>query len=717
MSPSNTEPLSWAGALSSTWDILTANWTNSAGASAVYTELNGVGNQVLFEDTKSPAGTSVTVDLGANSWSPANVTIDNTSKEYVITGAGGIAGGTSLIKKGSNRATLMSTAHAYTGGTLVQGGTLALGNGATDGMVQGSIDIATGLSLVVSNVSPQQLNGPITGAGTLIKGSAGTLTLNLSSATTATGGMSVYDGTAYSINIGTEMTGPVLVEGANAKLQLTTSAYIGGTGVGAGTVTLNNGGTLQNDENTAVANAFLTANRDISIGAGGGTFNLPGATPAILGYQGAITGTGTLTKDGPGELRVYNNSGNTFTKLVINAGWYTAGHGTGLTYNNSYGVAPGVPTADSITIRNGSIMRLAGAAPGVTLSSNQGITMGAGGGIIRVVGGVTLVIPGVITGSGALQLNSAVDNGVLTLSGANDHSGGMNLIKGTLNIDNATALGAAGNTFSINPWLTNLVTINNTSGGAITLTANNPQNWWANFTFAGTNDLNLGAGAVTLNASITLTTSTAGTNLTVGGAIAGTGFGLTKAGAGTLTLAGAAANTYDGGTTVNVGTLDVQKDGGLGSGNVTVASGATLKLTGGTLHTFINSGATLTLNGASPAVNLDYTGTPNTINALYFGATQQAAGTWGAIGSGAAHQSAFFTGTGILLVTYGRRFACNHVRNRHWSWQPDDLELLGWRGFGVHPGPDQQGRRTAVELDARADEYQHPGHLHHHPGR
>ncbi len=112
-------------------------------------------------------------------------------------------------------------------------------------------------------------------------------------------------------------------------------------------------------------------------------------------------------------------------------------------------------------------------------------------------------------------------------------------------------------------------------------------------------------------------------------------------------------NTYSGGTTVAAGTNDVRVDGGLGVGNVTVASGAVLKLSSGTANTYINSAATLTLNGASPLVDLAFTGTPNTIKALYIGGSQMAAGTWGAIGSGAAHESALFAGAGMLNVTTG----------------------------------------------------------------
>src|SRR5258706_2476066 len=120
---------------------------------------------------------------------------------------------------------------------------------------------------------------------------------------------------------------------------------------------------------------------------------------------------------------------------------------------------------------------------------------------------------------------------------------------------------------------------------------------------------------------------------------------LSKTGLGTLRLS--AANTYAGGTTIGAGTLE----GGVSSslpGNVTNSAG-TLKLdTASTL----TSGATVALANSpgAGAVNLNFSGT-QTISALYFGTTQKAAGTWAA--SGATHNNAAFSGSGILNVTTG----------------------------------------------------------------
>ena len=121
--------------------------------------------------------------------------------------------------------------------------------------------------------------------------------------------------------------------------------------------------------------------------------------------------------------------------------------------------------------------------------------------------------------------------------------------------------------------------------------------------------------------------------------------GLTKTGLGTMRLG--SANTYSGGSTISAGTLE----GGIASsipGNVTNSAG-TLKLDNAST---LASSATLAL-ASSPsagAINLNFSGT-QTVSALYFGATRKAAGTWAA--SGAAHNNAAFTDSGVLNVLTG----------------------------------------------------------------
>jgi len=146
--------------------------------------------------------------------------------------------------------------------------------------------------------------------------------------------------------------------------------------------------------------------------------------------------------------------------------------------------------------------------------------------------------------------------------------------------------------------------IDNSSGVPVALTTNNAQTWAGDFTFSGSNNLDLGTGAVALNGdtSINVNAST----LTVGGAIAnGTaGTTLTKGGAGTLVLGG--VSTYTGNTTVSGGTLTLNTSGALASPNVTVNSGSTGNFNGALAATAtVNANGTTNFGGSTGAAVLN----------------------------------------------------------------------------------------------------------------
>ena len=162
------------------------------------------------------------------------------------------------------------------------------------------------------------------------------------------------------------------------------------------------------------------------------------------------------------------------------------------------------------------------------------------------------------------------------MAGANTYSGDTTIGSGSiaLNINNATAL--SGGALIVN----NTLTLDNTSGAAITLTNNNPLTLsGGSLVFTGTNDLNFGTGNVSLTGNRTITVN-AGT-LTLGGNISGGGTNtITKDGAGTLVLDGT-ASTYTGQTLIQGGTLSIKSIKNVG---VSSSVGAPTTVANGTIE-------------------------------------------------------------------------------------------------------------------------------------
>jgi len=127
------------------------------------------------------------------------------------------------------------------------------------------------------------------------------------------------------------------------------------------------------------------------------------------------------------------------------------------------------------------------------------------------------------------------------------------------------------------PFAINGGTIDNTSGSPLVLVPGaGGYSLGGNFTFIGSSSLDFGTAVVTNTANHTVTVSA--NTLAIGGSIAGSGFGLTKLGVGTLLLYG--ANTYSGNTiVVNAGTLALTNGGSIASSPLTV-SNSTLDVSG-----------------------------------------------------------------------------------------------------------------------------------------
>ncbi|MGI9158302.1 MAG: beta strand repeat-containing protein, partial [Saprospiraceae bacterium] len=350
-------------------------------------------------------------------------------------------------------------------------------------------------------------------------GTPGNFTFSTNNATVSAGGNN--DGqTAGVINGGAftkNGTGTVQLSGANT--------YSGLTTVSAGVLNIRN------------ATATGTTAGGVTVASG-----------AALEIQGGISvGAEALTLNGDGI-----SSGGALRNVSGTNTW-----GGVLTLGSN---ASAAVNADQLTLSGD-----------IALAGNQLLLAGASG--------ATGIASGTIssTGTGSLRKDGA---GTWTISGNNTFTGGVQLNSGTLNINNANALGTVAGTFTIG-GAGNAVTINNTTGGTIT-TANYPMSWNDDFTFTGTSALNLGTGTVTLQEDRQATVFAG--PLTVGGGINDNTKNLIKSGTGTLNF---------GSQSVTLGGLTI------GAGTITATSG-TISLAGNFSNsgTFINNGGTVVFNGS-----------------------------------------------------------------------------------------------------------------------
>ncbi|GEP45319.1 beta strand repeat-containing protein [Brevifollis gellanilyticus] len=430
----------------------------------------------------------------------------------------------------------------------------------------------------------------------------------------------------------TNATGPVITTTLDGNFSADSLQFTSNP-AGVNSVTINQGtsGTLTLSP--------LSANNGISVATNAGaiTIGAPvvaattqtweviggGANGSSLTVGGNVTFTGSMTKTGAGTLTLSGtNSGGGGVNLVagtlnlnsataLGTGTFTVEAGTTFT-NGSAGALTLTP--NNTQVWNG----------GFTFGGTQNLNLGTGGvtmgGNVTATVSNTLTVGGVIDDGTSAYVLTKAGTGTLVLNGANGYDGLTNLTAGTLTLagNNSGAAGgvtmAASTTLNIahvgalgtGVFTINGGTFNNTTGGAVTLATNNAQSWAGAFTFTGSNSLNLGTGLVTLDAASTATVSA--NTLTVAGGITG-GFGLTKAGTGTLVLSGlssVAASNFSGALTLDNGITNITSDASLAGGLIFGATSTSS--TPATLNLASNN---LTITGLTSQTN---TPTANVIN-------------------------------------------------------------------------------------------------------
>ena len=459
----------WNGAAggSGTWNSTDTNWSGSDGSNQASWAgqvgiFKGVAGTVTVAGVQNIEGlqfktdgyvlTGGTLDLTGDSGRGTDASYINVDTGVTATVGSMITGEGIELQKLGTGTLVLNGANTYTGGTLLSSGILSVGNNSA---------LGTGTLTMENNTML------FAGADALTVGNAVTL-----------GGAATLDtgANAFTLSGAIDGEGSLSKSGAGTLVLTGVNSYTGGTAVTAGTLQ-GNTASLQGD----ITNNAVVVFDQATAGA----------------YAGAMSGSGSVTKQGAGTLTLTDansySGGTTVSEGKLSVG-NNSSLGTGsLTMGNNTTLSAGV---DGLTV--GNAVTLDGGAT-VDTATNA------------------FMLSGAIGGTGSLTKSGS---GALALTGANSYTGGTTVSEGKLSVGNNSSLGTGSLTMGNNTTL---------ATGVEGLTVGN---------------------AVTLGGATTVMSFQ--NNFTLSGEISGVG-SLTKGGSGTLTLAG--ANSYSGGTTVAEGTL------------------------------------------------------------------------------------------------------------------------------------------------------------------
>ncbi|MEX3242535.1 autotransporter-associated beta strand repeat-containing protein, partial [Serratia quinivorans] len=503
--------------------------------------------------------------------------------------SGNITGSGQFQQNGSGT-TMLAGTNTYTGGTIINAGTLQIGNGGAAGSITGNVTNNGVLSFSHNNTYTYA--GVISGHGA-VQQNGGTTVLS---------GANTY-------------TGDTLIR--SGVLQVADDANLGAS---SGQLHFTGGANFH-------TSSTLTTARNVVIDSGVNAYVGSNNAALPLTLSGLVSGAGALGVD----------SGNV---ILTGANTYTGG-------TNIWGGTLSVSNDANLGDASGVIRFVnAGTLRATTdFSTSRNIALNNNG-WIEAFNGANVTLNGVISGGGYLALNSAgTPGGTVTLTGNSSYTGTTYLLGGVkAYVSNAASLGSSknvnlnnGTLVTTNSMAINRIGLDNGAGGAIidvapttTLTVNNDVYGSAStlrktntgtLVLAGANTSTsavfidggtlqignggtsgaLGTGNITNNSALVFNRSDA---YGFGSLISGTGT-FTQLGAGTTTLSG--NNTYTGTTRVAAGSLYINGNQSAASGTTTVESGATLGgsgtlggdvrvMDGGTLAPGSSNGAAGTLN-------------------------------------------------------------------------------------------------------------------------
>ncbi|RFF16967.1 autotransporter outer membrane beta-barrel domain-containing protein, partial [Salmonella enterica] len=363
-------------------------------------------------------------------------------------------GGTGRVEKSGDDTLTLSGSNTYTGGTLINGGTLV----ASNVEALGTGDVTDNATLALNTGGT--FDNAISGSGQVVK--SGDETLTLSGTNSYTGGTTISGGTLVATNVEALGSGDVTDD---ATLELNTGGTfdnaISGSGqvVKSGDKMLTLSGANSYSGGTLISDGTLVASNVEALGTGDVTNNATLALNTGGDFTNNISGSGQVVKSGDETLTL--SGSNTYTGgTLISGGTLVATNvdalGTGDVTNSSTLELNTGGTFDNVISGSGQVVKSGDDT--LTLSganSYTGGTLISGGTLVAT--SVEALGSGDVTDNAVLELNTGgtFDNAIsgsgqgvksgdktLTLSGANSYTGGTTISGGTLVASNVEALGS-----------------------------------------------------------------------------------------------------------------------------------------------------------------------------------------------------------------------------------------------------------------------------------
>lgn len=504
---------------------------------------SGAGSVYEFISPATGAANPLVVTAAENALGEASATITDGTVRMLCNGNGGT--GAQTIQIGTN----------FTlGGTVTLDPDRSSGSSTTKTFDLPGLTLAAGtdLTMLGANSNLLRLSAPLT-----LQGSA---TLRGSTLTSRTGRINVDAGLTGGAGVDTltlaggtsplnlflnapgTFPGAVSIAGAIVTAGAAPSFGVGAVSMSSGSLTVNTDAALQG---TLTMTGGSTRVNDVDalalnpVALNGGTLDFRSNVAAIIV-------TGALTVGGNSTINVANNGSGSSQLITLPTLNVTGAPVLTMTNGNSFTpLLPSIQLAGNLTISNGITVRSTGiaedASPRKLLKS----------------------------GSGTLELESA-----------STHSGGTDILAGTLLVEHADAPGTGdvtlGDTSGSEPAtlrvaaglnVGNDITVRAGNSGTMTIGAVSP----ANTTLSG---------EITLQRAVTFDNSGA-SPLTVMGRITGP-HDVTRSGSGIVVLANGANNFGTGGpASLNIasGTVSVGSDAPLGAGGITIGASGILRIT------------------------------------------------------------------------------------------------------------------------------------------